>query len=85
MKLMFVSVEEALANEQALRQFRMKGNMVCLCSDHNRKALKRKYYLLANYFMADGGEFITGGWHFEKSEDIYLDGEDIYYITYDLY
>ena len=61
MKLMFVSVEEALANEQALRQFRMKGNMVCLCSDHNRKALKRKYYLLANYFMADGGEFITGG------------------------
>lgn len=45
------------------------------------------YYASKNEALEDNveSEFITGGWHFEKSEDIYLDGEDIYYITYDLY
>lgn len=61
MKLMFASLEEAIANEPFLRKFRMKGNMVCLCSDLNRHALKSRYYALANYYMADGGEFISGG------------------------
>lgn len=29
-------------------------------------------------------EFIAGGWHFDKSTDIYLDSEDMFYISYQL-
>lgn len=29
-------------------------------------------------------EFISGGWHYDKSEDLYLDDESIFYISYQL-
>ena len=28
--------------------------------------------------------FISGGWHYDKSEDIFLEGESVFYIVYQL-
>lgn len=71
-----IAVNEAYAEKEraSLMKERQKGNMVVLCSEHNRAWLMHNRYMLANLFIADGGEFAFGGCHvlYEKRSQ-YLD------------
>ncbi len=60
-----IAVNEAYAEKErlSLMKERQKGNMVVLCSEHNRAWLMHHCYMLANLFVADGGEFCFGGCH----------------------
>lgn len=60
-----IAVNEAYAEKErlSLMKERQKGNMIALCSDHNRAWLMHHRYALANFFIADGGEFAFGGCH----------------------
>lgn len=61
MKLYVTDIEYAKAHEAELRSLRMKGNMIVMYSDHNRQALMRRYRTLANFYIADHGEFAFSG------------------------
>lgn len=74
MKLIAVDEAYAVKERISLMKERQKGNMVVLCSEHNRAWLMHHCYALANLFIADGGEFCFGGCHvlYEKRSP-YLD------------
>ena len=61
MKLYITDIPYAAAHTDELRRLRLSGNMVALYSDRNRRSLMREYYTLANYFIADSGEFVFSG------------------------
>lgn len=72
MKVYIADLTTAKMNEVKLRRLRMQGNMVIVYSDHNRQALMRHYRTLANYYIADHGEFAFSGCYIlfnERSED----------------
>jgi hypothetical protein len=72
MKLYVTDIEYAKAHEAELRSLRMKGNMIVMYSDHNRQALMRLYRTLANFYIADDGEFAFSGCYIlfnERSEN----------------
>lgn len=71
MKLYVTDIEYAKAHEAELRSLRMKGNMIVMYSGHNRQALMRLYRTLANFYIADHGEFAFSGCYIlfnERSE-----------------
>ncbi len=72
MKLYVCDLSYAATHENELRKLRLAGNMIALCSDFNRQALMRKYRTLANYYIADHGEFAFSGCYIlfeERSPD----------------
>ena len=74
MKLIITDMENARKNEQYLRSERLKGNMVCLLAECSRRKLMRSYRTLANYYVADSGEFaFSGCYTLHNVRSAYLD------------
>lgn len=63
MKLYVTDIAYAKAHETELRKLRLAGNLVALCGDINRQGFMRTYYMLANIFISDHGEFVFSGCH----------------------
>ncbi|MBR3348781.1 MAG: hypothetical protein IKG55_01745 [Solobacterium sp.] len=61
MKLYVTDIGYAKAHEAELRKLRMAGNMIAMHADFNRQALMRMYRTLANFYIADHGEFAFSG------------------------
>ena len=63
MKLYVTDIAYAKAHEAQLRKLRLAGNLVALCGEINRQGFMRTYYMLANIFISDHGEFVFSGCH----------------------
>lgn len=61
MKLYVTDLAYAKNHAEQLRRLRMQGNMIVLTADHNRQGLMRNYRTLANFYIADHGEFAFSG------------------------
>ena len=61
MKLYVTDIAYAKKHEPELRKLRMQGNMIAMYADFNRQYLMRNCRTLANYYIADHGEFAFSG------------------------
>ncbi len=61
MKVIITDIPYASKHENELRALRLKGTMVCLLAECNRRKLMRSFRTLANYYIADSGEFLFSG------------------------
>lgn len=61
MKLIFTDEENAKRNRIALQKERLKGNMVCMYTDKNRKWTVQNNHMLANCFITTSGAFAFSG------------------------
>lgn len=72
MKLYVCDLEYAKKHEAELRKLRLAGNMIAMHADCSRQALMRHYRTLANFYIADHGEFAFSGCYilYNKRPDV---------------
>lgn len=74
MKLIFTDEENAKKNRLVLQKERLKGNMVCMYTDKNRKWTVQNNHMLANCFITTSGAFaFSGCYRLVDKISIYLD------------